>query len=99
MKKILFLSLFIIVCKYAFSQPYNYAEAFQKTVWFPEVQRDGAVSKGAVLPDGTTISNRVNWRSDSYMSDGKAIQNDPYSPNGVPDLTGGWFDAGDPPKW
>ena len=82
----------------AFAQ-FNYKEAFQKTVFFLELQRVGAVAEGVTLPNGTVIPNRVNWKSNSYPSDGKAITNDPYAPNGVPDLTGGWFDAGDPPKW
>lgn len=82
----------------AFAQ-FNYKEAFQKTVFFLEQQRVGAVADGVTLPNGTVIPNRVSWKSNSYPSDGKAITNDPYSPNGVPDLTGGWFDAGDPPKW
>ncbi|HEX8549340.1 MAG TPA: glycoside hydrolase family 9 protein, partial [Cytophagaceae bacterium] len=82
-----------------YAQTPNYAEALQKVVWFLETQRDGRVSEGVKLPDGTVIPNRVNWRSDSYLSDGKAIKNDPYAPNGTPDLTGGLFDAGDPPKW
>ncbi|TAF83946.1 MAG: T9SS C-terminal target domain-containing protein, partial [Sphingobacteriales bacterium] len=29
----------------------------------------------------------------------KAITDDAYALAGTPDLTGGWFDAGDPPKW
>ena len=78
---------------------YNYVEAFQKTIWFLEVQRAGKVSSGVTLPDGTIINNRVNWRSDSYLNDGKSIKSDPFEVNGTPDLTGGWFDAGDPPKW
>lgn len=94
-----FAVLFILICNHTFAQNINYTEAFQKTVFFLEMQRDGAVSDGVTLPDGTVIPNRVNWRANSYMSDGKAIKNDPYAPNGIPDLTGGWFDAGDPPKW
>ena len=82
----------------AFAQ-FNYKEAFQKTVFFLELQRAGAVADGVTLPNGTVLPNRVNWKSNSYPSDGKSITNDPYAPNGVPDLTGGWFDAGDPPKW
>ena len=78
---------------------FNYKEAFQKTVFFLELQRVGAVKDGVTLPNGTTLPNRVNWKANSYLSDGKAITNDAYAPNGVPDLTGGWFDAGDPPKW
>lgn len=83
----------------AYSQNYNYAEALQKTTLLLDIQRDGKVSKGITLPDCTYIANRVNWRGNSYLNDGKAITNDPFAPNGTPDLTGGWFDAGDPPKW
>ncbi len=90
--------LFTLTHSVIFAQ-FNYKEAFQKTVFFLELQRAGAVANGVTLPNGTIIPNRVNWKSNSYMSDGKAITNDPYAPNGVPDLTGGWFDAGDPPKW
>eukprot|EP00002_Diphylleia_rotans_P008570 TRINITY_DN1848_c0_g2_i2.p1 TRINITY_DN1848_c0_g2~~TRINITY_DN1848_c0_g2_i2.p1 ORF type:complete len:402 (-),score=83.43 TRINITY_DN1848_c0_g2_i2:513-1718(-) len=55
---------------------YNYAQALQHTVFFYEAQRSGK------LPS----SNRVTWRGDSFMNDGKDIGKD---------LTGGWFDAGD----
>jgi len=90
--------LFTLIHNHAFAQ-FNYKEAFQKTVFFLELQRMGAVADGVTMPNGTVIPNRVNWKSNSYPSDGKAITNDPYAPNGVPDLTGGWHDAGDPPKW
>eukprot|EP00002_Diphylleia_rotans_P007634 TRINITY_DN17294_c0_g1_i1.p1 TRINITY_DN17294_c0_g1~~TRINITY_DN17294_c0_g1_i1.p1 ORF type:complete len:548 (-),score=113.39 TRINITY_DN17294_c0_g1_i1:66-1709(-) len=55
---------------------YNYALALQHTTFFYEAQRSGK------LPS----NNRVSWRGDSFMDDGRDIGKD---------LTGGWFDAGD----
>lgn len=93
------LSTLLTLTHLAIFAQFNYKEAFQKTAFFLELQRVGAVKDGVTLPNGTLIPNRVNWKANSYLSDGKAITNDSYAPNGVPDLTGGWFDAGDPPKW
>ncbi|KAF7035869.1 hypothetical protein CFC21_046656 [Triticum aestivum] len=58
----------------------NYREALAKSILFLEAQRSG------VLP----ASQRVGWRSNSGLQDGKA--------NGV-DLTGGYYDAGDNVKF
>ncbi|WP_182877078.1 glycoside hydrolase family 9 protein [Microbispora sp. H10670] len=59
---------------------YNYAEALQKSLFFYEAQQSGK------LPS----TNRVSWRGDSALNDGKDV--------GL-DLTGGWFDAGDHVKF
>ncbi len=55
---------------------YNYGEALQKSIIFYEAQQTGE------LPEW----NRVPWRGDSFLEDGRDV--------GV-DLSGGWFDAGD----
>lgn len=55
---------------------FNYAEALQKAVWFYDAQRLGK------LP----ADNRVSWRGDSFLTDGKDV--------GL-DLVGGFADAGD----
>jgi len=36
------------------------------------------------------VDNRISWRGDSHLYDGRDV--------GI-DLTGGWYDAGDSPKW
>ncbi|MBQ4820417.1 glycoside hydrolase family 9 protein [Aquimarina sp. MMG016] len=58
------------------SQSYNYGEVLQKSLFFYEAQQSGK------LPDW----NRVSWRGDANVNDGKA--------EGI-DLSGGWHDAGD----
>jgi len=55
---------------------FNYAEALQKTLYFLEAQQSGHLSP----------NNRVAWRGDACLSDGKDIGKD---------LSGGWYDAGD----
>ncbi len=59
---------------------FNYLTALQKSLFFYEAQRSGK------LPS----SNRVKWRGDSALEDGKA--------EGV-DLSGGYYDAGDHVKF
>lgn len=59
---------------------FNYAEALQKSIWFYDAQRAGR------LP----ATNRVSWRGDSALNDGKDV--------GL-DLSGGFYDAGDHVKF
>ncbi len=59
---------------------FNYGEALQKSIWFYDAQRSGALGAG----------NRVSWRGDSGMADGRDV--------GL-DLTGGFYDAGDHVKF
>jgi len=50
----------------AAASDYNYAEALQKSIYFYETQRSGA------LPE----NNRVEWRGDSGMQDGADVGHD-----------------------
>lgn len=59
---------------------FNYGEALQKSIWFYDAQRSGQLGAG----------NRVGWRGDSALTDGRDV--------GL-DLTGGFYDAGDHVKF
>lgn len=59
---------------------FNYGEALQKSIWFYDAQHSGALG----------ADNRVSWRGDSALTDGRDV--------GV-DLTGGFYDAGDHVKF
>ncbi|MEU1724250.1 glycoside hydrolase family 9 protein [Nonomuraea sp. NPDC005692] len=65
---------------HAAAPAFAYGEALQKSLWFYEAQQSGD------LP----AWNRVSWRGDSGLNDGKDA--------GL-DLTGGWYDAGDHVKF
>lgn len=56
------------------SDTHNYAEALQKSLYFYECQQTGPLHDW----------NRVEWRSDSTMTD---------------EVLGGWYDAGDHVKF
>ncbi len=62
---------------------FNYAEALQKSLYFYEGQRSGSLPAVRGKNPG---QNRVEWRGNSLMNDGKDVGKD---------LTGGWHDAGD----
>ncbi|MFC6088862.1 glycoside hydrolase family 9 protein [Saccharothrix lopnurensis] len=59
---------------------FDYGEALQKSIWFYDAQRSGD------LP----ADNRVSWRGDSALTDGRDV--------GL-DLSGGFYDAGDHVKF
>ncbi|KAF7080762.1 hypothetical protein CFC21_084781 [Triticum aestivum] len=59
---------------------FNYKDALTKSIMFLEAQRSGKLP-----PD-----NRIKWRGDSGMEDGKLAH---------VDLTGGYYDAGDNVKY
>ncbi len=59
---------------------FNYGEALQKSIWFYDAQRSGDLGQ----------DNRVSWRGDSALADGRDV--------GL-DLSGGFYDAGDHVKF
>jgi endoglucanase len=59
---------------------FNYGEALQKSIWFYDAQRSGDLG----------ADNRVSWRGDSALTDGRDV--------GL-DLSGGFYDAGDHVKF
>ncbi len=71
----------------AASGDYNYDEALQKVLYYFNAQRSGDLPEVRGKMPG---QNRVEWRGDSYLNDGDLL--------GI-DLSGGWYDAGDSPKW
>ncbi|WP_084958068.1 glycoside hydrolase family 9 protein [Thermoactinospora rubra] len=71
---------FLVLSAPARAADFAYGEALQKSIWFYEAQQSGR------LPSW----NRVSWRGDSALDDGKDV--------GL-DLTGGWYDAGDHVKF
>lgn len=75
-------TLFLLmgVLPLSLARGHDYAEALSKSILFFEAQRSG------YLPG----NQRVNWRGNSGLLDGKA--------NGV-DLVGGYYDAGDNVKF
>ncbi|XP_077251276.1 glycosyl hydrolase 9C2 [Tasmannia lanceolata] len=75
----LLLNVFLVLLPFA-SAGHDYAQALSKSILFFEAQRSG------YLPS----NQRVNWRADSGLNDGKA--------SGV-DLVGGYYDAGDNVKF
>ena len=58
--------LFLVIHHQINAAEYNYAEVLQKSMWFYEVQRSGA------LP----VNNRVEWRGSSATSDGSDAGHD-----------------------
>ncbi|GAB4834554.1 Endoglucanase [Ancistrocladus abbreviatus] len=72
--------LFLLLCLPLAMAGHDYSQALSKGILFYEAQRSG------YLPS----HQRVTWRSNSGLSDGKA--------NGV-DLVGGYYDAGDNVKF
>lgn len=62
----LLLILFASLCWQIKAQPFNYADALQKSIFFYECQRSGP------LP----ADNRVNWRGDSGLNDGADVSKD-----------------------
>ncbi|KAH0450496.1 hypothetical protein IEQ34_021188 [Dendrobium chrysotoxum] len=81
MGRIMFLvNLFLLSLASAASASHDYQKALSKSILFFEAQRSGYLPR----------NQRVNWRGNSGLLDGKA--------NGV-DLVGGYYDAGDNVKF
>ncbi|PKQ61852.1 hypothetical protein BZG02_14600 [Labilibaculum filiforme] len=81
MKKTLLLNLVIMCLMLGTSWgQHNYGDALQKSMFFYEAQQAGQLSP----------NNRVSWRANSTMKDGKDV--------GI-DLSKGWYDAGDHVKF
>ncbi|KAG6600521.1 Endoglucanase 6, partial [Cucurbita argyrosperma subsp. sororia] len=77
---ILPIALFLVICAPSALGGHDYGQALSKSILFFEAQRSG------YLPH----NQRVTWRANSGLQDGKA--------SGV-DLTGGYYDAGDNVKF
>ncbi|KAK9145417.1 hypothetical protein Sjap_005320 [Stephania japonica] len=76
---VLFLHVWVLLVPFACAG-HDYGQALSKGILFFEAQRSGFLPR----------DQRVNWRSDSGLHDGRA--------NGV-DLVGGYYDAGDNVKF
>ena len=63
MKKIIVFCSFLFLWNAVYAQRYNYGEVLQKSLFFYEAQRSGA------LP----ASNRVTWRGNSALNDGSDV--------------------------
>ncbi|KAK4748670.1 hypothetical protein SAY87_015256 [Trapa incisa] len=74
------LFLFLCLAPLLASAGHNYRQALTKSILFFEAQRSGYLPK----------NQRITWRADSGLNDGKA--------SGV-DLVGGYYDAGDNVKF
>ena len=59
---------------------YNYADVLGKSILFYEAQRSGKLPA-----HGDNVGqNRIKWRGDSALGDGRDVGKD---------LTGGWYDG------
>ncbi|GLU05960.1 hypothetical protein SLE2022_230320 [Rubroshorea leprosula] len=80
LRLIAFAPLFVLLCLPSLSADHDYAQALSNSILFFEAQRSG------YLPN----NQRVSWRANSGLNDGKA---------GGVDLVGGYYDAGDNVKF